>query len=633
MKSLLFFCVITLVTVTATQFSNGQLANSADEALARKTMEYWKALIKENPKLLSDSNSALTLYRDAWGALDLEEAIKIDEEKAWHGHRLSLAARLAFRGMNQPSETSIEALIATEPSLDLELEDKPDSAAVYKRFGDLEKVMGRLDWPAYYGSRFWVRFAEIGLERNDREMVELAIRKFEAIAAATELETKSPPLEHLDIRAGRFFMAAAKLELERDAEKLNEEEIGKAIRLLQTTSRSFSPGSIWMSFYNLDEMRQFANLESYRREFEWNVAEAENKQLGNKILKPLVEFASPGYVWMYDIPKLENEVVNPWIVRQAIRGRADVALSFLLWAEGDPLIRARLMAVLAEQIATEKPKLAKKLNDVAIQLYNDDFVRQETAKSIGIIRDPNFRVSDASAKIETLAQIALAHDALGEAVECKHKTKQCLASFSRMITDDESEFDKEISPKEMWDKYTHKFDYECLTTIARATAIAGLQRDTLPKSFVQILSQTGNSSRLRRPADFNIRRVNYFYDVSPIVKLKDEFRYEEHMDYYKFMEQAKHKEAAFEVIRLAKGNPAWYSSLPEVVINSVRDLGLKSTLEWAKEIKNTGERLQVEAAAVRAVMDPKSRKILRRRDPYTPSKTVAPGIRWPTNGC
>ncbi len=641
-----------------------------DRELARDSLNFCQEQVKGHPDWFEHANGLVKAYREAWGALDLDEAIRIDEHPAHHGHRTRLLYRLVYAAAKPTNDRltreldrqSMKEHIRKRPNITFKdanekivsngdnkkqitlTNDGEEKVPV--RFADILRVAKRNEPNrTWYLLRFWPRVAEFGASYGDAEMVEFAAAQFEDLATRIPLKQAAPPLPSLDVRAGRFFIAAARLEslrnnsevLQPKNEKLRK-QIWAAAGDLWHAANAFGPFDLSLG---MPSVRHWESCPDYAALEMWNVREAprgwelehieQNRPQMGKQLDTLLEIVDLRYYWpRVALPELGAPVVTPWVHRQVHMGRHDVAIAYLAKASGDPLDRARLLAVIAQGLAKSDVAKANVCRDVAELLIASSANRQHETRPV---TDLQWRNDSVWTRVEAKSELAIAYHAAEMEDAAKGTARYALEDFQSIVslTGDPAPDPKNL--KQHADSWMVKVNYDSLNALLLATAKMKFSAKEVPEPFVFAAGQRGFHLMTAEQYPLKIRDVRRVADISRIVPTPKSYVYDSHRPYYRSISKRQWREATVEVQRLAEGNPAWRSSFYEIGAKSVQDIGLEKTLQWSESLENVYTRMAVELGAIRAAIEPElKRSVPRIRDIYSPT-TIAPGIRWPSSGC
>ena len=544
-------------------------ASSATLELARETMEYWESEIARQPVWHQSNSPSEKNYFDNWSTIDLNKSIEMEEAEGKPWLRFLLMRKLAAQG----------------------------------RWDDLVKVGGRFKKGAYDIQKFWARIAEQGVAINDIEVVQLAGEQIEANAMFEQGLVGAPKHPTLQLAVGRFFVAASRLELLHNMplDDQKQHKVNLAINELWQASDSFSPvnGGLGMLLNHHTVGRDYTALES------WNEANPGHidglAREAAKDVEPLVGILDKSVYWHHslELPNMGKTIVTPWILRQLNQKRFEVVLTYLSFAKGNALDRARLLAIVAQHLESSDQDKAKTVRELA------DFLLTQTAKQLD--ETSNWL------RVEAMAEVATAFDVAD------------LSRGKQLAIDSAKSFCLLASEKE--------YNYDSLTAVLFAASNCGLKRADLPQEFLVYANKLGFHNRILSNYPLYTRGVTRNTDVSDIVIVrKENDRYEEHQKYHELVKQKDWPAVIEEIKKLAEGNDAWVSSYPETGAESVNDLGLKATLEWTRKISSPQIRFSTEMGAVEEAVRPMRKSLPAYRDTNSP-EAIVPTLRWPKVDC
>lgn len=566
------FCLNAAPPTTITDDAVNQTATTQ----ARKALERWESsLTKDDLKWLEKSWNDCNAYLDAWATVDLDRTVKLEREHRNRGTQLRLAQRMA--GARR---------------WDL-LEEFVDANAKY--FDD-----------RYLAAPFWSRVANYGAQLRDLNVVDLAGRRLEALAAAQPSEAGAPPRPSTEIVMARFYVAASRLHaLRADQGWTNrtaaerKKTLAAADDLWRAAGAVVPQRSVFSAGPNVSGMRGFAALESWMpsSKDDFGFGPPPKMTFAGELVKELEAEASlvPRWPIGVTLPEIGLPVVSAWLERQVLLGRTEVALAAIWLAPGSDVDRARQLAVVARHLPDEQAELA-----VSLRAAADKSLQANDELSDSIVR--------------ALAELSLAHSASDQFEDATRCIDTAATAYPAGAD--------------------HRSRIEYVTNDVVLQAIAALP-DSHPLSE-SVLAFDANRRltpstlhQFRLHIDGLIRRV----DLSRVVAkplYQGETLYDEHAEYRRFIANKDWARALLEAERRAKGNPAWRTSFAQIGAESGRDISLAGTLEWCKQLSNIGMRLPAEIGAIREAIG-NERTTLPVLNP-TSTSFVAPTIGWPS-GC
>lgn len=572
--SIAILVLFTAIPVSAADVAPVTPTAESDEATlsqARDVLERWeRVLTEEGPERISDSHIC-RMYLDAWASVDLDRAIELERKHRCRSSQGLLARRLA----SAHRWDDVLAMMDANPE-DLHY-DAPESWAQTAHGLAIEA-----DRFHYRAPEFWAHVACYGARIGDMEIVALAGRRVELIAAAEPSEAGLPPRPSEPVAVARFYVAASRLDVLRQQSGEPEADAApteQALRAEQSKELRAATEDLWRAAGGIVPQRSwfvmtpefssfqgFAALESW----EWNLNRfGLNQPETDNFVHGLVEAfhearpSAPRCKIDVVLPELSRAVTSAWLVRQTRLGRTSVALTTLWLAPGSDVDRARNLAVMSRELPSEEESLAVSWREAA------DGVLQ----TVDEMDDPAVR---------GLAELSLAYSSAGD---FENATRCIDATFGADSADG---------------GHNRAAKYETRQVLLQA--IAALP-DAYPR-LPEVLEGFGDRefSRARLPEyEFHVdglaRRMDLTH-VIPESRILEESRYKSHADYHQAHDAGNWPGAMEAAIRHHAGNPAWAREYCSLAEESVQAIGLEATLDWCEGISDAKARFAAEIAAV-----------------------------------
>lgn len=293
-------------------------------------------------------------------------------------------------------------------------------------------------------------------------------------------------------------------------------------------------------------------------------------------------------------------------MRQIEIGQHDIALAYLTFADGSDADFARLLAVLSQGYLKVDMKKAKHCRDVASR-YAEGFLERLNMASTE--KNEKLMVIEA----EAICEVALSLFASGENDLGNSLIEKCFSNWPETELTDESYDLRNVASDAMLSMESPPtsipFDW-------KGTTKFWVTSKDQPKARygTRGIDRQANTSRQFIPASTPPSNIH-----------------PTQAKYYALKESKNWPSLLLEVQRLAKKKPGWQTSYSHVGHWSAMDIGLEKTLEWSSKIDDLLTRMSVELGAIGALL-PKNERMFRPEVNSSPSM-IAPGIRWPTNGC
>ena len=546
----------------AGEVDSSSRVRQADRQLILQTLEKWRDTLADRPKWFVDNTQMQKDYVNFWAEFDLAESIEY--------YNSSEHFRLRHTLMYQ--------LITA------------------KRWDELVRVASQYEKGSEYALRIWMHVAQAAVDDGDLEVLQLAGRQVEANAAYTESVEGGPPRPTRNFVAARFFVAAARLELLRDQSPTDRAKVQNATHDLWRVAGDFAPPSdfLMISIPHARICRQYAALESW---YESELAYSLNNREDQATL-PLKELLDRAIHWPHTVtlPEMSEYVANAWVHRQLHAGRFDVVLAYLSNAAGDPLERARLIALTAQQLKdSEKARKCRELGKALIEKESS----RTTPQAIGL-------------RSQALAELAIAYQVSNDRDTAMELAKQAMESCDRLTTE-------------------NTIIYESQYVVTLAIIKLQMDQDQLTSRFQTLVDKQLQISRDLTLHRLKTRGITRLVDLSPFAKNSRPERSGEGTYYGAFLEERNWSQAIKEVVDLAKRNYAAITSLGTIGARSVEDIGLEGTLKWTDAIEDDSVRFRIQFGAIRKAYEGEFTP-LKLRDASSPASS-APLIYWPTNGC
>lgn len=594
----------------AVQSESVNASREATLSRARDVLDRWeRVLSEEGPDRISASN-VCRMYLDAWATVDLDRAIELERTHRCRSSQGLLANRLAAAHRWD----DVLAMMDADPG---ELHyDTPGSWAQTPHGLEIESARFQARAP-----EFWARVACYGAKIGDMEIVDLAGRRVEMIAATEPFEAGRPPRPSERVALARFYVAASRLDALRQefgvgAEHHQDAALPQTQHVLSLDQRkalNVSIGDLWraaghivpeQSWYltapQVSSFQGFAALESWEdasNGFGLIRPERDNF-VGDLVQSFQQERPSAPRVRIGILPPdLSRSVTSAWLTRQTLLGRTSVALTTLWLAPGSDAQRAGVLAIMSRYLPPEESALAATWRDAA-----DDVLRSVTEIDDAVVR--------------ALLELSLAYSAAGDA----DNAARCIdATFAAVLPDTD----------DPW-KLTAR--YETRQVLLQAVAALPQPYSRLPEVLAGFGDREFGRARLPQyqfQVDGLMRRMD-LTRVIPESRIPKEVRYSSHADYHEPHDAGNWLAAMEAAVRHHAGNPAWASTYRSLAVESVQKIGLEATLDWCRNISDPSARFAAEIAAVQEAVRP-WRKSLPEIDADDP-EFVTPAVPWPS-GC